>query len=79
MRGVWFTRKDIVLNVCNTDGGAHVDPGLAADYHALSRENSIGWSVGCAGKDTPLANPEYAAVRQIAYELQMSLKDHIGG
>jgi len=38
-----FTRRKIVLELSDTDGGAHVDAGLKDDYFALSRDNSLGW------------------------------------
>lgn len=38
-----FTRRDLILNVANTDGGSHVDPALDAQYSALTRDNSMGW------------------------------------
>lgn len=67
------TRKELVLAVANTDGGAHVDPQLDAKYANLSRENSLGWEfIGPKGK-APLTRPELAAVRQIAHETLKSL------
>ena len=93
-----FTRKDLVLNVANTDGGAHVDPKLNSAYADLSRFNSLGWKTGEQGgayfdlnlmannsnlsrPDSPermegLENsPVYASIRQIAYEVEKTLKD----
>src|SRR6185437_13837677 len=40
-----YRRRDLVLNVADTDGGAHVDPGMEQEYMALSRRNSLGWEV----------------------------------
>jgi len=37
-----FTRKDLVLAVANTDGGAHVDPELNSEYYALTRKETFG-------------------------------------
>jgi hypothetical protein len=37
-----FTRRDIVLSVADTDGGAHVDSSLDPDYYALTRKGTFG-------------------------------------
>lgn len=37
-----FTRKDLVLAVASTDGGAHVDPELDSEYYALTRKETFG-------------------------------------
>src|SRR5690606_26830566 len=68
-----FSRLDLVKNVADTDGGAHVDPTLEADYYALSRENSLGWTVGPEGK--PLeGNAAMHCMRQIAHEVFLTLE-----
>lgn len=60
--------------VGNEDGGAHVDPGLSETYHALTRENAMGWRFQAAGTDddgVPFLNgPVLASIRQIAWELE---------
>ena len=64
-----FTRKKLILEVANKDGGAHVDEYLNEDYRKLSRENSIGWSfVTEQGEKTPFNNPVLPSIRQISYE-----------
>ena len=73
-KGNTFKRRELVLALTNTDGGAHVDPTLDARYRALSRENSLGFSVGTNGVSTAILGFELAAVRQIAYELICSIK-----
>ena len=67
-----FSRKDLVLSVCNKDGGAHVDPVLGDDYAKLTREGSLGWQT-LDGES--LKNAELASVRQIAHEVFKSLED----
>ncbi len=65
-----FSRCDLVMNVANTDGGAHVDPALNAQYAELSRANAMGWSL--TGGDVVVAfaeRPELACMRQIAFEV----------
>jgi len=59
-----FLRKDIVLEVANTDGGAHVDKSLKSTYYDISRRNSISIEVD----GMPINNPILPSIRQIAYE-----------
>jgi hypothetical protein len=47
--GGGFTRKRLVLDLAQKEGGAHVDPTLPADYAALTRENSLGMFGGTVG------------------------------
>jgi hypothetical protein len=69
-RGQHFSRRELVLNVADTDGGAHVDPELDEAYMRLSRQNSLGWTFTSGDITRKLeGRPELAAVRQIAYEL----------
>jgi hypothetical protein len=66
-----FSRRELILNVADTDGGAHVDPELDAAYMELSRKNSLGWTLSSG---EPLkGRPELACVRQIAHELLKSI------
>ncbi|WP_198009368.1 hypothetical protein [Nitrosomonas sp. Is79A3] len=65
-----FCRRELVLNVADTDGGAHVDPELEEAYMAISRENSLGWLfVNSSATSAPESRPELACMRQIAHEL----------
>ncbi len=68
-----ISRKDLVLSVADTDGGAHVDPALDAKYHALSRGNSMGWIIRDHAGERAMAGPERASIRQIAHELLKSI------
>jgi SEC-C motif len=69
-----FSRKQLVLALANQDGGAHVARELGEKYSNLSRQNSLNWHAGKRdGSWTPLANPHYAAIRQIAHEVLKSL------
>lgn len=65
-----FSRRQLVLHVADTDGGAHVDPELDEAYMALSRENSLGWQImiGDITKSFE-GRPELASMRQIAHEV----------
>lgn len=71
-----FTRKDIVTNIANQDGGAHVDPNLKKEYADLTKMNSLGWtySKGINEEQKKLKNnAAYLSVRRISEELLMSL------
>jgi hypothetical protein len=65
-----FTRKRLVLELADTDGGAHVDQALKMDYHDLTRNNSAGWFLKDQwGKIQNLDNPVPPSIRQIAFEV----------
>lgn len=68
-----FSRKDIILSVANQDGGAHVDPKIDEKYAKLSRENSLKIQEIGPGKERPLLGAELATIRQIAYEIEITL------
>ncbi len=71
-----FSRKDLILQVSNTDGGAHIDPELDDRYAALSRFNSLGWETVFNGKVLGFKNkPELASIRQITHEVLKTLQD----
>ena len=73
-KGRTFSRRELVQEVADTDGGAHVDPELTEAYTALSRQNSIGWVFEHEAKSEPFTNrPELACIRQIAHELLITL------
>jgi hypothetical protein len=71
-----FTRKDLVLTIANTEGGAHVDPNLDQAYANLSRFHSLGWKFfrGDVAEDFK-NNPVLSSIRQIAHEVLKTLKD----
>jgi len=74
-----FTRRSMILNVADKDGGAHIDPSLDQQYAALSRFNSLEWKVVVGGVESPFKNrPELACIRQITHEVLKSLKDEFG-
>lgn len=77
-KGGSFTRETLVLTVANKDGGAHVDPLIPADYHGLSRGNSLGWNVHDADGDRPMTdNPVPPSLRQVAQEVLDTLNRHV--
>ncbi len=75
-QGQQLSRKQLVLSLADADGGAHVDPQLKdSDYAAFSRSNALGWQVTNFNTNVtnPMSGPQYACMRQIAYELKKSL------
>jgi hypothetical protein len=62
-------RKDLVCIAANQDGGAHVDPELDYQYHALERGASCIMYGGRRFGPVPLAHAHFAALRQIGYEI----------
>jgi hypothetical protein len=80
-KGRFFNRRELVLNIADTDGGAHVDPGLDAAYADLSRNNSLGWNIVEGDVQRPFPPPTMACIRQIAHEvlktLQRKAGDHV--
>lgn len=69
-----FTRKDLILEVANTDGGAHVDDKLNEAYANLIKNHTLSGKISIAGESYPFRNsPVYACIRQIAFELLYSI------
>ncbi len=74
LNGRCFTRHDLVLEMADTDGGAHVDGALEEGYVALTRGNSTGWNAIDPEGERPLLGVELASIRQIAEEMLRSLE-----
>jgi len=71
-----FCRRDLILHVADTDGGAHVDPELDESYMAISRENSLGFLFGSGDLiEVFKGRPELACMRQIAHEILLTLSE----
>lgn len=69
-----FSRKDLILEVADTDGGAHVDHKLNEAYALLTKNHTLSGSLLINGESHPLRNnPVYACIRQIASELLYSI------
>lgn len=73
-QGRFFNRRDLILNVADTDGGAHVDPGLDEAYMDLSRNNSLGWILTEGDIQRPFPPPVMPCIRQIAHEVLETLR-----
>jgi len=69
-----FSRKDLVLNLCDKEGGAHVDPKLDPRFAKLTRDHSMGWVYVTTEKKEPIEPIELASIRQIAHEILLSLE-----
>jgi len=80
-----FSREDVILNVADTDGGAHVDPTLERTYAKLTRENSCQMLFGQMDSSGnfperierdqlhPVESPVNASIRQIGHEVLKTL------
>jgi hypothetical protein len=72
-RGNQFSRRDLVLTLCNKDGAAHVDSELPGSYYALTRDNSMDW-IACDPEGVALfPSPVPPSVRQVLFEVASSL------
>lgn len=71
-----WTRKDLIMNTADKDGGSHVDPSLPMNFHKLAYQNSIGWKFfhSGVGDGKNLENPLSTCLWQIGIELFESLK-----
>jgi hypothetical protein len=61
------------LEICNTDGGAHVDPRLKQPYFDLTRNNSSGFFMESHLGSTPFEDVHLHSIRQIAHEFMTSI------
>ncbi|MFE4239829.1 hypothetical protein [Peribacillus butanolivorans] len=69
-----FSRKDLIMNVANKDGGAHIDSKLNKSYTKLTRENSLNvFHQDNSNQLTSVKGVELASIRQIAFELIKTL------
>jgi len=71
----FFSRQKLILSVAETDGGAHVDPGLEQVYTELSRKNLVGFTAIKGGIRYPMLYPELPSLRQIAHEVLLTLRE----
>lgn len=70
-----MSRRDIVLGMRNMAGGSHVSPNWDENFAALVRDNPGGLVFFTNDRYyIPEFGPEYASIRQIAYELDYSLR-----
>ena len=73
---LWLSRKDIILALCNKDGGTHYDSKMKdADVHyfVLKQRNVTGVIVdGCKFETENI--PLFVIVRQITHEVLETIK-----
>ena len=73
-KGYRLTRKELITTITNKEGGAHVDPMLDESYHALTRDNTMGWVYSAGGETKEFDNNvTYPSIRQIAHEVLKTL------
>ena len=73
------SRRNIVFHMRHCEGGGHVDPKLDEIFADIQRANSMGWVFSTRNKDfVPEYGPEYATMRQIAWEVEQTLQTHCG-
>jgi hypothetical protein len=73
-----FTRADGILDLADTDGGAHVDAKLNADYHGLTRGNALRLEVWRHDKDGVIENNlVYPIARQCAHEVLGTMREQL--
>ncbi len=73
-QGLKLSRKDVILNLANKDGYSHVDVDETENYSAFKEINSFILPFNDTS-GTLKTIPLFPTVRQIAYELQESIKD----
>lgn len=72
---VTYTRKHLILEVADTDGGAHVDSSLNAAYHTITRISGSGVSYKLPDAQEVYLNPVPALIRQIGHEVISTFKE----
>jgi hypothetical protein len=73
-----LSKREIVLNVANKDGGAHID-GSIPDHHATLSEPPFGFQMDNGGeKHFMQPNMAYGIAAQAGCELQDYLERHFG-
>lgn len=74
-----YARRDVVLSLSNTQGGAHVDPNIAL-HKAELRRSGISEALlrDHQGQVMSAVNPMIPTVRQIAFEVEVTLHEQLG-
>lgn len=70
-----WTRKKLVIEVANKDGGGHIDPNVPIDFYNLSYKNALGWKFVKGSDDSgeDMENPIPASLWQIGFEILLSI------
>ena len=70
-----YCRRQLVLNVADTDGGAHVDPNIDEAFHDITRAAGMGWVGRVPGQmSAAVLGVELACMRQLAWEALATLE-----
>jgi len=70
-----FNRKELVLNVADCDGGAHIDPKLKHSYVNISIDNKVGLKAFSKGKKDFQNRLVFPSIRRISHEVFKTLVD----
>jgi len=76
-----FSRRDLIVYMADTDGGAHLDPSITENYYLIKRPNfvDIGFVPGPNGKEIkPTGIIPEVCMRQIAFEVIYTLSKSFG-
>ncbi len=73
IRGHGFSRLELVQEVSNTDGGAHIDPGLNEAYSHFRSGTYMGWKIRSGEALSNIEDPHLACIRQITHETLLTL------
>lgn len=75
-QGHEWTRRKLVLDLANKEGGAHLDPRQPEAIRELEQNNSMGFVyVDDRGEQPFMNGPLGPSVRQIAHEVEATFKD----
>lgn len=70
-----ITRRSVVLDVANKDGGSHIDPVLPEAFRQLTSGASLPFQVSSGdGSSSDISGIVMATMRQIAFELLDTLR-----
>ncbi len=67
-----FCRKDVISDIANKDGGAHLASLIPDSYDVMSKPGGlVTITIGAEGdtEDIPIVGVHLAMLRQIAYEI----------
>lgn len=81
----WLTRKELITLHANKEGGAHIDKTKNEDISQISTTEAFGWVAGFINDEgemvetLPEVDQKQATIRQICYEVLLSLHNHFPG
>lgn len=82
---MWLTRKELITLHANKEGGAHIDKTKNEDISKISTTEAFGWVAGFINDEgemvetLPEVDQKQATIRQICYEVLLSLHNHFPG